>query len=209
MPLLIAVLGFGLVTFYVKTKPVEAVPDQALVDADAPVEGAAQIIQPILEVPRAIPVTMIENEAASPSLPLLDRDGVTGEDFTPWMSPLALDTYIRQKNRGFEKNFWERGHWIKAVEGRWNNGSHEFRIAFAANPDPERIQWHYRIDQTEAQFAEALSRLRGEGYTLAQSHAYDHPDGSKRFQGVWQRTVSGSGTNHGAQDFIGAATGIR
>ncbi len=209
MPLIIAAVGIGLVTFYVKTKPEITQPDPPVAEIDAPEIPAASINQPVNEIPRAIPVTMVEDGNPSPSLPLLQREGVTAADFTPWMSPLALDTYIRQKNRGFEKTFWERGHWIKAVEGRWNNGTHEFRIAFAANPDPDRIQWYYRIDQTEAQFSETINRLRNEGYTLAQSHAYDHPDGGKRFQGVWQRTVSGSGTIRTTQDFIGAATGIR
>ncbi len=209
MPLIIAAVGIGLVTFYVRTKPETAQADAAIAEIQIPEKPPVSINQPVNEVPRAIPVTMVEDGALSPSLPLLQRDGVTSEDFTSWMSPLALDTYIRQKNRGFEKTFWERGHWIKAVEGRWNNGAHEFRIAFAANPDPERIQWYYRIDQTEAQFTETLNRLRNEGYTLAQSHAYVLPDGSRRFQGVWQRTVSGSGKNNGPQDFIGAATGIR
>lgn len=208
MPLIIAAVGIGLVTFYVKTKPEPAPVDPAMAEIEARGKPPVSIHQPVNEVLRAIPVTMVEDSAGSPSLPLLERDGVTSEDFTSWMSPLALDTYIRQKNRGFEKTFWERGHWIKAVEGRWNNGAHEFRIAFAANPDPDRVQWCYRIDQTEAQFTETLNRLRNEGYTLAQSHAYDHPDGSRRFQGVWQRTVPGSGRNNGPQDFIGAATGI-
>ncbi|MDA7921631.1 hypothetical protein N9Z18_00570 [Verrucomicrobiales bacterium] len=38
--------------------------------------------------------------------------------FTPWMHPLALDTYIRAKSSGNGKSFWESGHWITSVEGR-------------------------------------------------------------------------------------------
>ena len=60
----------------------------------------------------------------------------------------------------------------------------------SSNPEPDRIQWYYRIDQTEAEFAESIGRLENDGYTLAQSHAYERPDGSRRYQAVWLKDVT-------------------
>ena len=169
IPALIAILGISLVVFFIKTQPLETPPEKGITGNLPEPEKPAVMLRAIpLEEDEPFKTTMVTD----PGLPLVRRDGIVESDFTQWMSPLALDTYIRQKNRGFSQTFWERGHWIKAVEGRWSNRAHEFRIALSSNPEPDRIQWYYRIDQTEAEFAESIGRLENDGYTLAQSHAY-------------------------------------
>lgn len=142
-------------------------------------------------------------------LPLVSNDLLSESDFTPWMSPLALDTYIRQKNRGFEQSFWARGNWIIAIEGRWQFDHHEFRIVHDTIPDRARFEWYYRIDQTEAEYRETLSRLRREGYRLVQSQAYERPDKTKRYQAVWHREISGKSPSAGLPDLIGSAPALK
>lgn len=215
IPVLITALGIGMVIFYFKGKPplVKAATVETpgiAVKLETPGIAAKTgplPISPVGAEPGAKTTVLPESKSAGVSLPLLTRTDIADSDFTLWMSPLALDTYIRQKNRGFEQTFWERGHWIKAVEGRWEKGGHEFRIAFAANPDPDRLQWYYRIDQTESEFSEALRRFQNDGYTLVQSHAYDHPDGTKRFQGVWQREIQGAKVASDPPGVIGSRSG--
>ena len=216
IPVLIGALGIGMLAFYFTGKPsVEVTPATAL--ATAPVQTVATPLPEKAIFPEPVKTPGIEGTTASATvplavektLPLVARGGVADRDFTPWMSPLVIDTFIRQRNRGFTKTYWERGHWIKAIEGRWENGAHEFRIAIDSEPDPERPQWYYRIDQTETEFSETLDRLQREGYTLAQSHAYDRPDGTKRYQGVWQREASALPTGEGAPGLIGSNKGIQ
>ncbi len=111
----------------------------------------------------------------------------TEADFTPWMSQLALRTYILQKNRGNTVSYWDAGHWIRAVEGRWDRGDVEYRIALGQMERSHEFEWQHRIDLTEADFAKEGAALQGEGYRLIQSQSYSRPDGSLRTQAVWRR----------------------
>lgn len=153
----------------------------------------------------AVPTPALSLSLPQDELPLVSNDRVSESDFTPWMSPLALDTYIRQKNRGFEESFWVRGNWILAIEGRWQTDQHEFRIVHDTIPDRARFEWYYRIDQTGSEYRETLSRLRREGYHLVQSQAYERPDKTKRYQAVWHREVPGKPEATGFPDLLGSA----
>jgi len=129
---------------------------------------------------------------------------IDDQKFTPWLSPQALDDYIQNKNQGFEQTFWQRGHWIRAVEGRWGNGNHEFRIAYEPLPNPDTWQWQYRVNQSQNDFAASIKEMSVHGYSLYQTQFYKRPDGARRFQGVWQReigdlqTMVGNSTDPGA-----------
>lgn len=217
MPVLIAALLVGLVTFYFKGEP--PAPLVTLVTQKGPeAPPTALNLTPVLPesgsvetVSFALPSPVAEPPAALPAngLPLVANELVSESDFTPWMAPLALDTYIRQKNRGFTESFWNRGHWIEAIEGRWFEGRHQFRIAFETIPDRERFQWYYRIDQTEAEYRDTLSRLRREGYTLVQGQVYERPDKTKRYQGVWQREIPEKPATAELPGLLGSAPGLR
>lgn len=110
--------------------------------------------------------------------------------FTPWMEPLALDTYIRAKSSGSGKTFWESGHWITAVEGRWNDGTREFRIAYDEIPEIETWQWRYKVNQSQKEFATSVTEMVDQGYTLVQTQTFRQPDGEHRYQGVWHRQLA-------------------
>ena len=212
MPLVIAALGVGMVVFYFKGEGPEKT-----TTASPPAPTVTSRLPETTILPDPIKAISIEPgtktaampPAAEKFLPIVTNEGVAENDFTLWMSPLALDTFIRQRNRGFEKTYWERGHWIKAVEGRWGDGAHEFRIAIAKMPDEARLHWYYRIDQTEREFSETLQRLEKEGYSLAQSQDYDHPDGTKRYQGVWQKEASAFTATESSRGLTGPAPGLQ
>ncbi len=110
--------------------------------------------------------------------------------FTPWMEPLALDTYIRAKSSGTGKTFWESGHWITAVEGRWKDGTREFRISYDQIPEIETWQWRYKVNQSQEEFATSVSEMVEQGYTLVQTQTFRQPDGDHRYQGVWHRQLA-------------------
>jgi hypothetical protein len=218
MPLLITALFFGLVIFYFKGGPPVAMtagiqPEAPLAASTLPSVPAATVPAATVPVPAPAGAETVSFDLSMPvgmsSLPLVAHKEVSEPDFTPWLSPLALDTYLRQKNRGFKQSIWDRGHWIEAIEGRWSEGRHEFRIAFDTIPDRERYQWYYRIDQTSEEYRDTLHRLRREGYTLVQSQAYERPDKSKRYQGVWQREIIKEKANPDSPGILGSAPGLR
>ncbi len=184
IPLLITAILAGLLAFYLRNwdDPFPA----RLGDTESPVDSeAGDIPAEVAPVPEPAEAEIVLDR----SLPLATPVDVVEADFTPWMSPLALDTYLRQKNRGHHSSLWSRGHWIRAVEGRWRDGAHEFRIALGAMNRPGELQWLYRFDLTEIAFAEELARLGDKGFVLRQSQAYRHPDGTRRYQAVWQRNA--------------------
>ena len=188
MPLLILSLLVALAIFYFKGKEdptlarraVEALPAPAAVEPHAPTGVAsAELV--------SLPTPGSGGETHEP--PILTRADVGEKDFTPWMSSLALETYFRQKNQGYQGSFWGRGNWIRAIEGRLLDGTKEFRIALGTMERPGEIQWQYRLEMTEISFAEELATATGKGFTLAQSQAYRHPDGTTRYQAVWQQSA--------------------
>jgi hypothetical protein len=201
MPLLIALVAAGLGVFFVKSRPQPhsfASPNEIGPPAD----------DETIPMLRAVPIDWDEVDSDEAAGPFPETTEAGESDFTPWMSLLALDTYIRQKNRGFEETFWERGNGIRAIEGRWRNGAHEFRIAFARHQKAGGMQWLYRIDQTPAKFEESNSRFAAEGFTLIQSHSYEHPDGNPRYQGVWRKENSTEVRSTRPQGFVGAVSEI-
>lgn len=190
MPLLILAVLAGIAAFYFQGRPMpsEWIAPEIPPHTDATWAPEAQTT--------AAPATVgSDAKASAPALPgasaasppIMARAGLRESDFTPWMSSLALDTYLRQKNRGEQGSYWARGHWIRAIEGRWHEGAREFRIALGMMERPGEVQWHYRIDLPEIAFAEELARMSAQEFQLAQSQACRHPDGSMRYQAVWQR----------------------
>ena len=182
MPLLILAILAGLAAFYFKGMPVATDRAEPQLAAATP----AATTSPDATAPA--PAKVVENHAPVPETPpIVVRADLVESDFTPWMSNLALDTYLRQKNRGYQGSYWAQGHWIRAIEGRWHEGAREFRIALGKMARPGEVQWHYRVDLTGIAFAEELARMTAKEFQLAQSQAYRHPDGSMRYQAVWQR----------------------
>jgi hypothetical protein len=188
MPLLILSILAALASFYFRGKEdptldrhaVAALPAPAAVEPHA---HTAMTSAELVSLPSPDSVT----DTYEP--PILTRTDLGEKDFTPWMSSLALESYFRQKNGGYKGSFWGRGNWIRAIEGRLHEGAKEFRIALGLMSRPGELQWQYRLDMTEISFGEDLAKLGEKGYTLAQSQAYRRPDGTRRYQAVWQQAA--------------------
>lgn len=200
MPMLIVFLIAAMAIFFVKSKPTESAKPQEMVSVKE------EVLSPESEAPSGVkdfdPSSDIEgtesevevdvtpNEEAAQGINTVSAPPESTGEFTAWMSPLALDTYIRLKNEGYSESFWQRGHWITAVEGRWANGSHEFRIALDRVPDLNRWQWQYRVNQSTSDFANASKNFAERGFQLVQTQTFTDPDGTTKIQAVWQRDFS-------------------
>jgi hypothetical protein len=112
-----------------------------------------------------------------------------GNSFTDWMGPNEFASYLndRETRQADGKNFWARGHWINAVEGRWHKGSSEFRIKVGEAPSDRRYWWYWWFNQTPEDFDHHIRRLSDEGFTLVHSDSFQRPDGTTRHCGVWQK----------------------
>lgn len=204
MPLLIGILLLGLALFFFKSKPTAPEGEEPIVSnveentvpapEDAPEkdlgtdETEEKSDSQIQALPvESVPVSSIHSKGES-SLVALSQPKAPA--FTEWMSPSDLDFFIRSQNEGHEQSFWQRGHWITAVEGRWESENHEFRISYEKMPSPDSWEWQYRVDQSKDEFVENIQSYSSNGFTLVQSNSYQRPDGSQRFQAVWKRDTS-------------------
>lgn len=157
----------------------EPLPSLGSTGTQAPIPSRAESLD--FDLPPGI------NPAPPSTKPTVIREGPDPglRRYTPWLTPLALDSYMRMKDQGEQVGFWDRGHWITSVEGRWHNGSHEFRIRFDVIPNRPGWQWRYRINLTPDEFLAAHGELRKQGYQLVHSQSFQHPDGRRRYQAVW------------------------
>jgi hypothetical protein len=184
MPLLIMFLLGGMITFYFKTRPIQ---DAAVATGErAPAQSVFSESENSL---RAVPVEGIDAKPDGAPEPARAGGKSASTKFTPWMSPIALDTYIRFQNEGHEVSFWKRGHWITAIEGRWSEArdEHQFRITYEKIPEPDSWKWQYRIDQRPEEFFRNAVEMQNQGFVLVDSQSFDHPDGEKRHQSIWQK----------------------
>lgn len=187
MPLLILAILGSLGVFYFKGKEDPTIDRRSVADGLVPV--VAEPVTPTAMASSELVSLPAESVRERHEPPIVTRDDVSEKDYTPWMSSLALETYFRQKNRGYKGSFWSRGNWIRAIEGRWHEGTREYRIALGTMSRPGEIQWQYRLDMTEISFTEELAKLGAKDFVLVQSQAYRYADGTKRYQAVWQQST--------------------
>lgn len=109
--------------------------------------------------------------------------------FTAWMTYKEMDAYLAplEKKADDGKNFWDRRHWVTAVEGRWEKGIPQFRIRVADAPADGRYSWYWWFNQDQTSFNQKIHDLSDKGFTLVQHNAFAWPDGTLRYSGVWQK----------------------
>lgn len=200
MPALIVSLIAGLTVFYFYSDP-ERIAERAERQQARTVAGGSAPSSSIGEpgVP-ARPPTLETADPAGQSLPAarpvsspagaLDSSAVGDRAFTPWLSPLALDNYIQLKSRAPEGETRSREFWISAIEGRWRDGAHQFRIRYDEVPDRGDWQSRYRVNLTPDGFLQAHAELRDQGFQLIHSQSFLHPDQQRRYQAVWESNRS-------------------
>lgn len=110
--------------------------------------------------------------------------------FSPWMRLPEFSARLNEleAKQADGKNFWAHGHWIAAVEGRWEKGAPEFRIRIGDTPAGQRYWWYWWFNQSREDFNRHIHRLSDDGFTLVYSNKFQWPDGSERFSGVWHKT---------------------
>jgi hypothetical protein len=113
-------------------------------------------------------------------------------DFTPWMSEADLAVHLKNfdvmKPAGADP--WEKTHWITAAEGRWHDGTAQYRIRYADAPKETQFVWSWFINMDQGSFSEKIQDYSKNGFKLVYHNVYRLPDGTPRYQGVWQKTGS-------------------
>lgn len=108
-------------------------------------------------------------------------------DFTSWMKKSDLDSYFQVLNNFDEdKNFFAKGHWVTAVEGRWHKGNFEYRVKYGNSP-AKRHAWYWLINQDYSTFLEKSDEYHNGGFRLVYAQSFKSQTGELRYQGVWHK----------------------
>ena len=113
-------------------------------------------------------------------------------DFTPWMTDPELHTFMSQFDSnppGHHPNYWDKGHWINAVEGRYHDGAIQFRITYGPVPKHKALWWYWYLGIGKDHFDSLAAEKAAAGFTLLDANSFPMPDGSRRYQGVWHKVI--------------------
>jgi hypothetical protein len=100
------------------------------------------------------------------------------------MNHIDLDNYFFVLNNGDdETSFFEKGHRITALEGRWNNNQVEYRVTYGDSKGS--AHWWWWMNQPYESFVKKLKMYEKKGAQLVYSQSFLMPDGTARYQGVW------------------------
>ena len=108
--------------------------------------------------------------------------------FTPWMSSAELDKFLVQFDTnppGGHPNYWDKGHWIDAVEARWHKGIPQYRIKYSAVPQGYNWEWYWYLNQDQKSFSHHVHEFADKGMVLLDPNSFLRPDDTRRYQGVW------------------------
>jgi hypothetical protein len=115
---------------------------------------------------------------------------VANRGFTPWMDNQQMDAFMKSLDgdRPGGKNYFDRGHWITAVEGRWHDGKPEHRIRYADTPkDVNHLYWYWWLNANQQEWAGHVEHYADDGFTLVHYSSYLRPDGRMIYDGVWHK----------------------
>lgn len=109
--------------------------------------------------------------------------------FTPWMTYAEMRDFLAPLDAkdADHKNYWDRGHWLTAVEGRWTDGVPQFRLKRGEVPAGKKTAWYWWYNQSPEDFHRHLHELSDQGFTLVHQNKFVWPDGTFRYSGVWHR----------------------
>lgn len=191
MPILITLLLGAMAAFYFYGKPKSEGEKTAGATLATTDDAKTPPTSPVPAAKKETPAAKVESKhsASLHTASDLPAPDVEMGRFTPWMSPDDLDAWVKKQNDGHTVSFWQRGHWITAVEGRWEGESHQFRIAFDTTPQLQNWRWQYRVNQTPEEFMQNSNDLQTQGYRMVQVQSFDHPDKRRRYQAVWEKTT--------------------
>jgi hypothetical protein len=109
------------------------------------------------------------------------------DGFTEWMASVPFHEFLSEKEMKDEngQNFWDRGHWILAAEGRWHDGQQEYRIRFGDAPKNKGYLWTWYLNMNQQEFDRHIEALTRDGYTMVQHNSFTRPSGTIMYQAVW------------------------
>ena len=132
-------------------------------------------------------------------------------DFTPWMTGAELDKFCADHEGqppNNHPNFWDKGHWVEAVEGRWHNGVPQYRVRVEKSPKGKGgyYWWYWYFNQDQQSFSLHVHELADKGFTLLDPNSFLRPDDTRRYQGVWHKVQTKA--EHDAESALQAARGL-
>lgn len=115
------------------------------------------------------------------------KSAIADENFTSWMKQSDLDNYFEVLN-DFDENddFFAKGHWITAVEGRWHKANFEYRVKYANTPS-KKYSWYWWLNQDFASFSAKLLKYNQDGFRLVYAQSFKSTTGELRYQAVWHK----------------------
>lgn len=121
--------------------------------------------------------------------PALSTDPHVGRGFSPWMTYREMDAFLQPLEAKDEtgKNFWAKGHWVTAVEGRWAEGRPQFRVKIGPVPSNRKHAWYWWFNQDQTSYNKHIHRLSDQGFVLVSHNTFTWPDGTVRYSGVWHK----------------------
>jgi hypothetical protein len=115
--------------------------------------------------------------------------------FTKWMTYEEMDAFWKPlEAKGDDgRNYWDRGHWLTAVEGRWHDGRPQFRLRVDGVPGERPSGWWWWFNQDEASMNRHIHEYSDKHCTLVSFNVFEWPDGTKRYSGVWHKRNKAKG----------------
>jgi serine/threonine protein kinase len=106
-------------------------------------------------------------------------DGVKSDaPFTEWMTLAEMDRRLKANK--------DKGLWLTGVEGRWQNGEPQYRLR--EEPVPIRsYRWWWRFNKDAQSINNYLHEYAAQGFRLVYFQSFPLPDGTRRYQGIWQK----------------------
>jgi len=107
---------------------------------------------------------------------------------TSWMTLEELNkTLAKLEEKENGKNFWDRGHWMNTVDGRWENGIPEYKISYSTVPENIGHSWYWWFNQSKESFQKNVHKMADEGFTLVYHQSFERPGEDVRYQGIWKK----------------------
>jgi len=110
------------------------------------------------------------------------------DGFTEWMPWVEFQEFLSEKDKKDQnnKNFWDKGHWILAAEGRWQDGQQQYRIRMGDAPKNKAYLWLWYVNEDQKDFDKLIEKFTVEGYTMVYCNSFTRPSGTTLYQAVWQ-----------------------
>ena len=118
---------------------------------------------------------------------LSKKQGVVSSE---WLPSKDFNQYLAVLGEKKDsKNYWDRGHWIERVEGRWQDGRPEYKISYGKVPENKGYWWYWWYNQNQESFTKHVDDLAKKGFILVSHQSFVRPGGEVRYQGVWHKLI--------------------